>query len=106
MGLILIYSSLIWTKFLNTIAAEVHGLLIGCVFFKIKFPPYCFFVASSNLSYLLQAANPKKTFSPPEWIKSFCQTFTIGGVLLGGLIVASYLLEGSAKFIFSTWGFM
>lgn len=51
--------------------------------------------------------NPeKKTFTPPGWIMSFSQTFIIGGILLGGLILASYLLEGSTKFIFSTWGFI
>ena len=60
----------------------------------------------STLLTYFQADSPKKTFSLPDWIKSFSQTFTVGGVLLTGLIAASYLLEGSAKFIFSTWGFM
>ena len=47
-----------------------------------------------------------KSFNLQACIASFNKTFMIGSVLLGGLILSSYFLEGSTKFFFSTWGFM
>ncbi|KAK3610024.1 hypothetical protein CHS0354_032372 [Potamilus streckersoni] len=57
--------------------------------------------------YFYTVRNPKKVNSlSPDAVNSYVRTTVLGLLSITGLVAISYILEGSTKFLYSTYGFV